>query len=568
MHSISDERNWLTWLVKVRILILMVLLAIELAVIRLTPSPLPIMPFLTGMVLWFVLSLFFLFLVSVWSEHRLQAILQVLSDLAMVTLVVHLTGGIDSSLNFLYPLVIVVACMLLPRGWGYLSAALAFILFGTILELDYYLIIPSYSNSHPKLKALQVVIFVNLFAYFAIAYLAGLLMSKLRQVDVQLKDASGALENLQALHENIVQSMSGGVITTGLDGRITLVNRAAQHLLEISEAELRGRSVGDLFQDPLPHFGVARADAEVRYQAVNGFRKTFRVMVSALNVSASSDLGFVYSFDDLTEIRRLEREVRMQDRLAAVGRLAAAIAHEIRNPLTSIAGSVSMLSDAPALNPEERALLQIVIRESDRLNNIITDFLAYSRGKQYRFERVNLIPLLEDTLTLLEHRLTAENTGIKLERSFPKSEAWVLADGDKLKQVFWNFCENAVRAIKTKTTTKGGTLTVALAERGLDWEMSFADTGPGINSQQTEKIFEPFQSNFEGGTGLGLAIVYQIVQAHEGKVWARSAVGKGTSFVVRLRRMEQGAAGGTSSSSSSASASAGAALASAGGTRG
>ena len=216
MHSISDERNWLTWLVKVRILILMVLLAIELAVIRLTPSPLPVMPFLTGMVLWFVLSLFFLFLVSVWSEHRLQAILQVLADLAMVTLVVHLTGGIDSSLNFLYPLVIVVACMLLPRAWGYLSAALAFILFGTILELDYYLVIPSYSSSHPKLKALQVVIFVNLFAYFAIAYLAGLLMSKLRQVDVQLKDASGALENLQALHENIVQSMSGGVITTGL----------------------------------------------------------------------------------------------------------------------------------------------------------------------------------------------------------------------------------------------------------------------------------------------------------------------------------------------------------------
>jgi two-component system, NtrC family, sensor histidine kinase PilS len=558
MHSISDERNWLTWLVKVRILILMVLLAIELAVLRLTPTPLPVLPFLTTMVLWFVLSLFFLFLVSVWSEHRLQAILQVLSDLVMVTLVVDVTGGIDSSLNFLYPLVIVVACMLLPRTWGYLSAALAFIFFGTILELDYYNIIPSYSSSHPKLNALRVVIFVNLFAYFAIAYLAGLLMSKLRQVDVQLKDASGALENLQALHESIVQSMSGGVITTGLDGRITLVNRAAQQLLEISEAELRGCSVGDLFQDPLPHFGVARADAEVRYVAVNGFRKTFRVMVSSLNLSARGDMGFVYSFDDLTEVRRLEREVRMQDRLAAVGRLAAAIAHEIRNPLTSIAGSVAMLSDAPALNSEERHLLQIVIRESDRLNNIITDFLAYSRGKQYRFERVNLIPLLQDTLTLLEHRLTAENAGIKIQRLFPKSEAWALADGDKLKQVFWNFCENAVRAIKT--TKNGGTLTVAMAERGPDWEMSFADTGPGINPQQTEKIFEPFQSNFEGGTGLGLAIVYQIIQAHEGKVWARSEVGRGTSFVVRLRRLEQEVA----IKPPSASQSAGAALAAAG----
>src|SRR6202043_3570726 len=218
-----------------------------------------------------------------------------------------------------------------------------------------------------------------------------------------------------------------GVITTGLDGRITLVNRAAQQLLEISEAELRGRSVGELFQDPLPHFGGIRPDAEVRYRTINGFRKTFRVMVSALNVSARGDLGFVYSFDDLTEIRRLEREVRMQDRLAAVGRLAAAIAHEIRNPLTSIAGSVSMLSDAPALTPEHRRLLEIVTRESQRLNSIITDFLTYSRGKQYHFEKADLVRLAEDTLTLMRHRMISESTGITVESGFAVTEAWTLA---------------------------------------------------------------------------------------------------------------------------------------------
>src|SRR5580692_1961510 len=552
MQSTFDERNWLAWLVKVRVLILTFLLGIQLAVAQFTPTTLPVRLFIGTILFWFTISLFYMFLLSFWREHRLQASLQVLTDLVLVSLVVHETGGWDSSFNFLYPLVIIVAAVLLPRVWAHLVAALAFLLYGTVLELNYYGVVPSYCTTHPALKALQAIIFVNLFAFLAVAYLAGLLTGKLRQARVQLKDASGALEDLQALQENIIHSISSGLITTGLDGRITLVNPAAQKLLERSAAELVGTPVKDLFLDPLPNMESPQPHAEIRFELPKKFRSTFRVRVATMAVPERGVLGFVYAFDDLTEIRRLEREVRMQDRLAAVGRLAAAIAHEIRNPLTSIAGSVSMLSDAPSLNPEERHLLQIVIRESDRLNNIITDFLAYSRGNQYRFERVNLIPLLEDTLTLLEHRLNAENAGITLHRNFAKPEAWVLADGDKLKQVFWNFAENAVRAIRT--TKKNGSLTVALAERGPDWEMSFADTGPGINPQQTEKIFEPFQSNFEGGTGLGLAIVYQIVQAHEGKVWARSAVGKGTSFVVRLRRMEQGAAGGISSSSASASA--------------
>ena len=221
----------------------------------------------------------------------------------------------------------------------------------------------------------------------------------------------------------------------------------------------------------------------------------------------------------------------MQDRLAAVGRLAAAIAHEIRNPLTSIAGSVSMLSEIPDLSDEHRHLLQIVTRESERLNTIITDFLAYSRGKQYKFAKVDLLPLLEDTLTLLEHRLAKQNTGIRIERKYGVKEAWTSADGDKLKQVFWNFCENAVRAMAT-----GGTLTVSIESSGDDWQVNFADTGPGMSQQMIEKVFEPFQSQFEGGTGLGLAIVYQIVQAHEGKVWARSKLGQGSVFVLRLRR--------------------------------
>ena len=532
MQSIFDERLWLAWLVKVRIIILTLLFAIELAIARLTPNPFPLRLFIGVITLWYAVSVFYLLLLSVWEERRIQSLLQVITDLLMVTLVVYATGGVDSSLNFFYPLVIIVACILLPRTWAYLSGALAFILYVAVLELTYFGFIPSYSSTHPGLGALQAIIFVNLFGYLAVAYLAGLLAAKLRQVDVKLKHTRGVLEDLQALHENIIQSISGGLITTGLDGYITLANTAAQKWFERSERDFLGQPVGQLFLDPLPTVDSERARGEVRFVASNGFCKTFRVTVTTLSVPGRKLIGYVYTFDDLTEIRRLERDLRIQDRLAAVGRLAAAIAHEIRNPLTSIAGSVSMLSGIADLSDEHRQLLQIVTRESERLNGIITDFLAYSRGKQYRFASVDLLPLLEDTLTLLEHRLVAENRGIRIKRGYNFKEAFAMADGDKIKQVFWNFCENAVRAMSS-----GGVLSVSLEQAGEDWQVNFADTGPGMSRQLVEKIFEPFQSQFEGGTGLGLAIVYQIVQAHEGKVWARSRVGEGSVFVLRLRRL-------------------------------
>src|SRR6202140_5000360 len=181
MQSTFDERNWLAWLVKVRILILTFLLGIQLTVAQLTPSRLPLRLFLSTILLWYTISLFYIVLLSFWHEHRLQASLQVLTDLIMVSLVVHETGGWDSSLNFLYPLVIIVASVLLTRVWAQLVSALAFILYGTVLELNYYGFVPSYCSTHPSFKALQAIIFVNLFAFLAVAYLAGILTAKLRQ---------------------------------------------------------------------------------------------------------------------------------------------------------------------------------------------------------------------------------------------------------------------------------------------------------------------------------------------------------------------------------------------------
>lgn len=528
MRAEFQERTWLQWLVKVRIIIITFLLGIQLAISTLTPTAAPRRLFVSVIVLWYTVAAFLILLNAIWRESALQARLQVFTDLFFVTAVIYATGGVDTSFNFLYPLVIIVSSVLLSRAWSFATAVVSALAFTAILQLGYWGIIPSYGQTHPDARSLHIVIVINWFAFIAVAYLAGKLSARLRQIGVELQSKSGELLNLQALHTNIIQSISAGLITTGNDGVIHVVNKAASRFLERSENELIGNSISGLFLDPLPIVASAPVHAEIRMKTQTGRQKTFSMIGSALVVPDRGPMGYIYAFDDLTEIRRLEREVRLRDRLAAVGRMAAGIAHEIRNPLTSIAGSVKMLSSMASMSDEQRTLVNIVTRESDRLNAIITDFLWYARDKKFELREVDLIPLLNDTLTLLQHR-----PGIKMtiERRFEADTAVCMADGDKLKQVFWNLSDNASRAMP-----EGGTLTVTLRADHDIWRVNFGDTGPGMTGQQIEKIFEPFQTDFYGGTGLGLAIVYQIVQGHEGKISVRSAPGRGTEFMLQLKR--------------------------------
>jgi len=530
-----NERTWLAWLVKVRIIIITFLLGIELFILRFTPATrVPEQLFVGIILLWYTVSVFYALLLSLWEDSWLQSRLQVFTDLAFVTLMVYVTGGIDSYFQpFLNPLIIIVASILMSRPWTYLTAALAFILLGGLLELSYFEVIRSFSTTRPDLKSMQVIIFINLFAYAAIAYLSSSLSMKLRQVDVQLQDKSGELVNLQALHENIINSMSGGLITTELDGRISYLNAPGQKLLERRPDDAFGRPVGQLFLDRLPAVGSSTAHGEVRAQMPSGEEKTFAVTASALTVPGRGVLGHVYTFDDLTVIRKLEREVRMRDRLAAVGRFSAQMAHEIRNPLSSIAGSVKALAGLTPLNEEQRTIADIVTRESSRLNKIISNVLAYTRERNYRFARLDVLPLLEDTLKLLENRPQPDAGSFRVRRRFTSGAAPAVVDGDSIKQVFWNLCDNALRAMP-----QGGTLTVTVAAENGNWRISFADSGHGLAPALRDKIFEPFQSGFEGGTGLGLAEVYQIVQAHDARIWVNpdTPPGQGAEFILDLKQ--------------------------------
>jgi len=523
-----NERASLAWLVKVRVVVIAFLLAVELLIVYLTPNNVNVRIFETVIIAWFTVSFFFMLLASLWQEYKLQSIVQIFTDLAFTTALVYVTGGIDTFFNFLYPLVIIVASILLPRYWAYLTAAISFICFGALLELTFFERIPSFQYSaRGDLKSLQVAIAVNFCAYLAVAHLASALAAKLRQAGVELRDKSGELLSLQVLHENVIHSIRSALITTDLEGRVTLMNAPGQKVLERTASSVYGRPIADLFVDQLPSLDSTAAQCEVRGLTPSGKEKTFAVNVTALIVPEQGTIGYVYTFEDRTELRRLENEIRMRDRLAAVGRLAAGIAHEIRNPLASIAGSINVLSEVTPFNDEQKTLVNIITRESTRLNNIISDFLVYSREKSFKFSRMDLIPLLEDALVLLSNR--SQTKELTIVRDYALPEAFAAIDADRIKQVFWNLLENAVRAMQGK-----GTITVSVRTVGDFLRVGVRDTGPGIPPNLTEKIFEPFQSRFEGGTGLGLAIVYQIVQAHGAKIFVQSKLGSGAEFILEI----------------------------------
>ena len=523
-----NERAWLAWLVKVRVIVISILLAVELLIAKLTPNNVNVRFFETVIVAWFVVSFFFMLLASLWQESKRQALVQIFTDLAFITALVYVTGGIDTFFNFLYPLAIIVASILLPRYWAYVTAAVSFICFGALLELTYFERIPSFQYSaRGDLKSLQVVIIINFCAYLAVAHLSSSLSSKLRQAGVELRDKSGELLSLQALHENVIHSIRSALITTDLEGRITLMNAPGQKVLERTASSVYGRHISELFLDPLPTINSLSVQSEVRGLTPSGLEKTFDVNVTALIVPEQGTIGYVYTFEDRTELRRLEGEVRRRDRLAAVGRLAAGIAHEIRNPLASIAGSINVLAEVTPFNEEQKTLVNIITRESTRLNAIISDFLVYSREKSFKFSRMDLIPLIEDALVLLANR--SQTRDLTIVRDYAVPDAYAAVDADRIKQVLWNLLENAVRAMQGK-----GTITVSVRESGDFLRIGIRDTGPGIAPNLTEKIFEPFQSQFEGGTGLGLAIVYQIVQAHGARIFAQSTLGSGAEFILEI----------------------------------
>lgn len=560
MKFTGELQSWLPWVIKIRFVIITFVFAIDYAIEQISPSPggAHSIEYLGGFViLWYILNLFFLIYNQISLDYSLQAHLQLFADIFIITAIVHVTGDLESNYFSLYLVAIILAATLLPRARVFMVAGVSFILMGGLLELAHLpALYPGFAARHPTLAALlnsssapvdlgtlQVKILASLFGFFAVAYLAGYLAETLRKTGAELRDRRGQVASLQAVNENVIRSMRDGLITTDLEGVVTELNPAGAEILGCGRESALAEPIDNILGGLGPRSGEFRrlvsghGRMEVEFNHPAGEKRTLGVSVSHLVIPESGTAGYIYSVQDLTIQKRLEAQFRLRDRMATLGRLAAGIAHEIRNPLASISGSAKVLETMGDMDDDERKLITIVSRESERLNKLVSDFLLYSREQRFEFSEVDVLVLIEETLLLLRHRPDFPQ-GVSIERNLPRHPVKVPADADKLRQVFWNVCDNALKAMKN-----GGTLTVEVrGGRRSSVQIVFRDTGMGMEPSQLEKLFEPFQPAFSQGTGLGLAIVYQIVQGHGGQIQVESSPGKGTEFVIdlpRSKRVEQ-----------------------------
>jgi two-component system sensor histidine kinase PilS (NtrC family) len=532
----SDARM----LIAIRVVVVTTLLLAALIIQYTVRELLPINYLYTTAAITYGLTLAYIGIAQV-ASRKVNLIIQVVGDLVVETVLVYFTGGLDSPFSFLYLVSIITASMLLYRRGGLLSASFAVILYGVLGDLMYYGVVPFPEQSWFVPTAwtssrLYLNMATNFAGFYATALLTSYLSEKLQKTSKELDANRQNLAELRALNQNVVESIPSGLITLSSDGVATFINPAGCFILRRDPNQIVGRPIAELgfyaggewdeFRDTLTRGAVIRR--EKNDVAIGDELRTIGFAVTPLNTIEGAASGYTLIFQDLTDMKTLEAELRLKDRMAAVGELSAGIAHEIRNPLAAIAGSVQVLKKSAALNPQEQRLMSIILKESERLNKSIADFLRFVKPQEKRPAEFDIASSLAETLDLL--RNSAEVTAtIAIEDDIVPPSYTIVGDSDQIRQVFWNIARNAVQAMPN-----GGTLRVTTAATADHYNITFNDNGRGMNDSDQRRLFQPFRTNFPSGTGLGMAISYRIVQEHGGRIEVASHEGAGTSITVSL----------------------------------
>jgi two-component system sensor histidine kinase PilS (NtrC family) len=472
--------------------------------------------------------------------------IQLAIDVALVSALVHFSGGTDSIFAFLYVPITVYAALIFGRQGAYAASALGAIGFGVTLLLE-------------PINALRTPVSVavwgtNASALLLVALLASALSRERDRAGHALAEKVRDLQSLRLLHERTVNSLTSGLLTTDTAGMIMSFNPEAERITGVTAAEAMGQSLDAVIPGATDRVldsvkAVERGRARLRYRNRRSQELFLGLAGSVLRDAVDAPGGYVVIFQDVTKIVEMEGDLRRHERLAGVGQLAADLAHEIRNPLAAISGSIQILEETNAGSGDEaQRLMGIVVRETDRLNALITDFLHYARPAPAKPVPVAVAGVLADMRQIFE---TVRPPSVELVVEAPETLR-VLADDRQVRQLLWNLFLNGVQAMPD-----GGRLEIrAVASPAQDTgltgrsfraegraeraegtrfaEIAVSDTGTGIPEAVLERIFDPFFTTKEEGSGLGLATVHRIVEGNGGHVSVESAVGRGTCFRVLL----------------------------------
>lgn len=546
-------RRKLLWVIAARAAVITVMLGTATLIQIRTAGAIPLDPFFFLIAVTYGLTVLYVSTIAFAERYPWLVDLQFAFDAVVISVLVHLTGGITSYFTSVYVLPIIAAGALQHVRGAMTVSVLTALLFGAVVVAQYAgpfgPFVAWVSDPEAVLPPLRLALFtlgLNLFGFFSIAVLGGYLAETARRADARLKQASTRIADLEAFNADVIDSLASGLLTTDPVGQVISCNRAGLGIAGVTASQALGADARTMLQFPpdwrvalgrgLPEGQVLRAD--YGYDRPDGRHIELGVSMTVLTTT-SGPAGYLLTFQDVTENRKREREARVQQRLAAVGEMAAGIAHEIRNPLASMSGSIQVLRDELPLSPEQAQLMDIVLRESERLNDTIGNFLAYARPQQNALKSLDLRRIVEETAMLLRNSPEFADRH-QIDVDVARGHVPVMGDEAQMRQVVWNLATNGLRAMPAGGTLRLSVVAEPAADDGVPTSvLRVHDEGIGIPADEVEGIFQPFRGAFTRGSGLGLSIVHRIVSDYGGRIDVTSSPGQGTTVEVRLPGREE-----------------------------
>ena len=541
----TELRRKVAWLIAIRAITGSALLGSATYMQVTAPSSVTIDPFFFLIGLVYALTIFYSLTLKQVDTRRWLIDVQLAGDAIIVSAFMYLTGGVTSYFASLYALPIAAGSVVQFRRGGLFVAMLSAVLYIEIVLGQYVSAFGVLSRvwgtgmsvALPAASVAQYIVGLNVLGFFAVALLSGSLAEGVRASGARLEEASSQIADLQALNQHVIDSLPSGLATTDVNLRVLTFNRGAETITGVSFRSAVGRTIDEVLQLPGPTIDEIHHDLrsvgtrrhEFKYRRADS-RTDIEIGLGATHLETPGGrAGYLFTFQDVTNIKKLERDAAMQQRLAAVGEMAAGIAHEIRNPLASMSGSIQILRQDLPLTSEQEQLMDIVLRESERLNTTIRSFLDYARPQRFEVKKFDARRALNDTALLLRNSADLHERHV-ITVDLPSAELWYDADEGQIKQIVWNLATNGLRAMPNggRLHLKGG----YDAAGGL--VLTVADEGAGIPQEELPALFQPFHGSFAKGSGLGLAIVHRIVTDYNGTIEFSSEVGRGTTVAVRL----------------------------------